>query len=74
MDKEEPTMSEDDYVPNSRCENEGHSRHLCILTDQYFHLNDPEKYREMVREPEFKCKFCGRTAKSDRNLCYPVEL
>ena len=67
-------MSEENNIPDSPCENEGHSEHLCILTNQYLHINDPEKYRAIVRDPEFKCQFCGRTAKSDQNLCYPGEL
>lgn len=67
-------MSEKNNIPNSRCKNERHSEHLCTLTDQYFHINNAEQYRAMVRDPEFKCQFCGRTAKSKQNLCYPDEL
>jgi hypothetical protein len=74
IDKEELTMSEKNNIPNSRCKSEVHSEHLCILTEQYFHLHEAEKYRAIVEGPKFKCQFCGRTAKSDKNLCHAIEL
>jgi len=61
-------------LPNSRCNHAGHTQHLCALTDDYFHVKCPDEYRTIVKTPEFKCQFCGRAAKSDKNLCYPVEL
>jgi hypothetical protein len=61
-------------LPSSRCNHAGHMEHMCTLTDQYFHINCAEEYREMVKDAELKCQFCGRTAKSEKNLCYPVEL
>ena len=47
---------------------------MCALADQYFHINCPDEYRAMVKEPEYKCQFCGRAAKTTTNLCYPAEL
>ena len=67
-------MEQENELPNARCETEGHSRHLCILTDQFFHLRHADEYKAMVAKPRFKCLFCGRTAKSDQNVCYPTEL
>ena len=67
-------MSSRKNAPSSRCNRDCHSKHLCILTDQYFHTNAPEEYRAMVMDPKFKCQFCGRSAKSDKNVCYPIEL
>jgi hypothetical protein len=67
-------MSEAKVLPNSPCETEGHVRHLCKLTEEFFHLRNAEEYREIVKRAELKCQFCGRTAKSEENLCFPVEL
>ena len=61
-------------LPSSRCNHAGHTKHMCTLADQYFHINCAEEYREMVTDAKLKCQFCGRTAKSDKNLCYPAEL
>lgn len=61
-------------MPISRCKDEAHSQHLCNLADQYFHINCAEQFRTLVKDAEFKCKFCGRTAKEGRSLCYPDEL
>jgi hypothetical protein len=51
-----------------------HTRHLCQLADQYFHIRKPEQFRAMVLEPRYTCEFCGRNANDARNLCYPVTL
>ena len=67
-------MSDENYAPKPRCQSDVHSDHLCILTDQYFHVHEAEKYRAMVSDPEFKCQFCGRTAKNNESLCSPVDL
>jgi hypothetical protein len=67
-------MPEESNMPTSPCDRSEHSEHLCILTGHHFHIHEPEKYRAMVKEPEFKCQFCGRTAKSGKNLCYPIDL
>ena len=61
-------------TPNAPCSRAGHSKHICTLADRYFHINCADEYRAMVKEPEFKCQFCGRTARSDKNLCYPTDL
>ena len=67
-------MVEEVKLPNSRCKSEVHCQHLCTLTDQYFHVNEAEKFRAMVKDAKFKCQFCGRIAKSHENLCYSAEL
>lgn len=68
------TMSEEQKVPNARCARAGHSEHMCTLADQYFHINCADEYRAMVKNPEYKCQFCARTAKNAENVCYPTEL
>ncbi|MGE5293507.1 MAG: hypothetical protein ACM3VT_01630 [Solirubrobacterales bacterium] len=51
-----------------------HGGHLCQLTDQYFHIREPQQFRKIVSEPRYACEFCGRTAHVARNLCYPLLL
>jgi hypothetical protein len=67
-------MSDENSVPNKPCETESHRQHLCKLTGQFFHLNSADEFRVLVDKPQFKCLFCGRTANSDRTLCYPEKL
>ena len=67
-------MAKEIKLPNSRCNSRMHNQHLCTLADQYFHVHESEKFREMVKDPEFKCQFCGRIAKSHEILCYSAEL
>lgn len=57
-----------------RCVAIRHDRHLCHLTDRYFHIRCPERFRTMVLDPQYACEFCGRTAHNARNLCYPMPL
>ncbi len=52
----------------------GHDHHLCHLMSQQFHKNDPGKYHQLVQNPEFVCKSCGRVAADKKNLCFPVQL
>jgi hypothetical protein len=61
-------------LPTAPCSGPTHNEHMCALADEYFHVNCPDQYRAMVKDAEFKCLFCGRTAKSKSNLCYPAEL
>ena len=48
--------------------------HLCYLISQGFHINKPEEFEAIVRNPEFKCQHCGRVAKNAENVCEPVKL
>ena len=36
--------------------------------------DDAETFFELVRDPKFICKKCGRAAKSEDNLCKPTDL
>jgi hypothetical protein len=51
-----------------------HEEHLCYIVSQGLHLSDRPAYEELVAEPRFRCSHCGRTARSRRNLCVPVDL
>ena len=59
---------------NSQCDSQTHSRHLCYIVSQGFHLSDEQQYKALVKDPQFKCQHCGRVAGSDKNLCKPVKL
>jgi hypothetical protein len=61
-------------LPTARCKHAGHTQHICALADQYFHINCPDEFKAMVTDAKLKCQFCGRTARSNKNLCYPAEL
>jgi hypothetical protein len=58
--------------PNDTCKN--HPHHLCELTGKGLHKTDPKKYHELVQNPGFVCKSCGRVAANKGNLCSPVVL
>jgi hypothetical protein len=51
-----------------------HDKHLCYLNNLEFQKNNPEEYKELVRDAQYYCENCGRSALSARNLCKPVKL
>ncbi len=59
---------------NTECRSESHDKHLCYIVSQGLHLGEPEKYKELVKNAEFRCRHCNRLAKSADNLCEPEEL
>ncbi|HUW19994.1 MAG TPA: hypothetical protein VMW16_11895 [Sedimentisphaerales bacterium] len=67
-------MAQEDVRHNPECRSELHSKHLCYIISQGFHLSEPQQYKAMVEGARFKCGHCGRVAKSDKNLCEPVKL
>jgi hypothetical protein len=73
-DAEGTTIAEEIKLPDTRSKSEVHCQHLSVLTEQYFHVHEAEKFRAMVKDPEFKCQFCGRVVKSHESLCYAAEL
>ncbi len=56
------------------CGSEFHHQHLCYIISQGFHLSDEQGYRTLVENPAFRCSHCGRTARSNANLCVPARL
>ncbi len=52
----------------------GHGKHLCYLNNLGFPSSNEKEYKQLVKNPEFLCKNCGRVAASRNNLCKPVEL
>ena len=67
-------MAEEKIPHNPECKSESHSKHLCYIVYQGFHLREAEQYKALVKDAEFKCRHCGRLAKSADNLCVPVVL
>ncbi|WP_176720463.1 hypothetical protein [Desulfuribacillus stibiiarsenatis] len=33
-----------------------------------------DDYVELIKEPKYVCKKCGRTAHKEKNLCKPVKI
>jgi len=56
------------------CEAELHEEHLCYIVAQGLHLSDALAYEALIDEPRFQCAHCGRTARSRKNLCVPIDL
>jgi len=52
----------------------GHEQHLCHLSGQNRHRHQPQEYAQLVKNPKFVCKSCGRVAGEKGNLCEPVLL
>jgi len=50
----------------------GHEKHLCklVVGDQV----GVEELKPLVRDPNFICSVCGRTANKAENLCAPEPL
>jgi hypothetical protein len=53
---------------------ESHQQHLCYLANIGFHQSNMQEYKELVKEPKYLCKACGRVAANAENLCKPVKL
>ena len=67
-------MTEEKIQHNPNCKSDLFAEHLCYIVSQGIHINEPEKFEDMVANPEFKCQHCGRVAKSESNLCEPVKM
>lgn len=52
----------------------GHGEHLCYLNNLGFQNSNEQEYKELVKNPEYLCKNCGRVAASQDNLCKPVKM
>jgi hypothetical protein len=46
---------------------EGHERHLCELRKDMTR----EQYKSLIRNAQYFCQHCGRSAASSENLCFP---
>jgi hypothetical protein len=50
----------------------GHQQHLCFMAESGSVPLD--QIKELVRNPKFICRKCGRVAAHEENLCEPVPL
>jgi hypothetical protein len=48
-------------------------KHLCDWKKTDI-VKELESYWELVKEPEFVCKDCGRVAGQKKSLCKPIAL
>ena len=59
---------------NAACKSDAHTRHLCYFVSYGYHVDNPEEYKDLVEEPRFVCRICGRTAHEKESLCQPAKL
>ncbi len=52
----------------------GHEKHLCQLQYSGFMNQHFDKFKELVHNPRFICRKCGRAAKAAASLCEPGSL
>ncbi len=50
----------------------GHSKHLCDMVKRG--VGDLNTYKELVKNPKFICKKCGRVAAKEESICEPAPL
>ena len=67
-------MTEEGMSHNKSCTSDVHDEHLCFLMCEGLHYKDKEAYKAIVQDAQYRCQNCGRTAKSEKNLCEPVAL
>ena len=50
----------------------GHKHHLCSMVESG--IVSLEQIKDVVRDPQFICKICGRVARTSDNLCDPGSI
>jgi len=59
---------------NQDCDGDEHSKHLCYFVSYGYHVDNPDDYKDLVVDPQFKCGLCGRVAHREGSLCNPRKL
>ena len=67
-------MADKHLKDNTTCKSDEHTKHLCYFVSYGYHVDNPQDYKELVEEPRFKCRFCGRIAHCRDSLCQPMDL
>ncbi len=53
---------------------DAHKKHLCFQMYEGIHLKDPDTYRAIVQNAQYRCEMCSRTACEAQHLCHPVKI
>jgi hypothetical protein len=48
-----------------------HEKHLCSMVASGATIDE---YKNLVKDPKYLCRGCGRLANKSENLCDPVEI
>ena len=56
------------------CKSDEHTKHLCHFISSGHHVNNEEDYKDLIKEPRYKCYNCGHTANIKQSLCHPLKL
>jgi hypothetical protein len=56
------------------CKSDEHTRHLCHYVSYGHHVNNEVDFRNLVKEPRYRCNLCGLTANLKESVCSPAEL
>jgi len=67
-------MADPNVVSERHCDPERHDEHLCYMIALGLDVEEAQEYQALIAEPQFRCGHCGRTARSDGNLCVPFHL
>ena len=59
---------------HEECKSDEHTKHLCHFFSYGYHKNNEGDYRNLVKEPRYKCYSCGHTANIEQSLCFPKKL
>jgi hypothetical protein len=59
---------------HKECKSDEHTKHLCHFVSYGYHVNNEDNYKDLVKEPRYKCNFCGCTANLEESLCNPAKL
>jgi hypothetical protein len=51
-----------------------HDDHLCYLVNMGYLESNFNDYAELIKDPKFICKRCGRGSDSKDNICQPKKI
>ncbi len=74
VEAESDLLGDDLTMTKETMPHPGHDKHLCYLTNLGYQNSHPDDYKDLVRDPKFMCKNCGRVAHDAKNLCKPEQL
>ena len=59
---------------STACNKPEHKMHICALKERGFDKKNPEKFRDMTKNPQEKCLICRAKANKSEYLCKPVKI